>query len=99
GAVEEGLRWESEGKDPPETPRVGTDELARVVVFATEILSDADQIKDYATPIQTAARHVLRNEEDLAWHETGEYQRYRARLAAWHLAEAERDRLAAEGTA
>ena len=41
---------------------------------------------------------LLRDEQDLASHESGEYPRYRKRLAAWHLAEAERDRLAAEGT-
>jgi hypothetical protein len=57
---------------PQKPPRLDTNELAHVVVFATEILSDAERVAECAKELQTAALHVLREQEDLAWHEGGE---------------------------
>jgi hypothetical protein len=97
-SLEEGLRREAAGEEPAETPRLDPDQLARIVVFATEILcDDVRLVAEHATEIQTAARHLLRNEQDLRAFESGQHREGRGRLAAWHRAQAELDERAAEG--
>lgn len=82
---EEYLRLRDEGGELPPAPEYDRDELARIVVFATDVLSDLDAIRKDAEAIQAEALDL--------YHEPGSmkpdpeaYAQYQARVRQWHEA-------------
>ena len=64
-------------------PKLDSDQLARIVVFATSLLDDADRVRALALKIQADAMglyHCQNESVDVAYH---------ARLRDWHQAEAD----------
>ena len=71
---------EAEGIALPESPGYDPDELARLVVFATDVLADVETIRDDARAIQETARHL--------YHEQAYDDRaHRALIRSWHEGE------------
>jgi hypothetical protein len=80
--IEEYVYRQAEGFEHPAGPPrdYDTNRLARIVVFATEVLRDLDLIKTDAEAIQEAALRLHR--------EHGfDHVAHRARVRAWHRAE------------
>ena len=76
--VEEYLRLTEAGEELPATPPLDEAELARIVVFATEVLGDAERIAELAQALQREAAALHREANaDLR-------PAQRERIAAWH---------------
>lgn len=71
---------QAEGIVPPEPPDYDPDELARLVVFATDVLADVETLRDDARAIQEVARHLYRTQ---AYDDRS----HRALIRSWHEGE------------
>jgi hypothetical protein len=83
--IEEYLKRKEAGDTfGPQEP-LDRDQLAHVIAFATDALSDAGMIREYAAKLQAAAFALYRDEST-----PDEVRHHYRRVRAWHLAEAER---------
>jgi hypothetical protein len=71
---------QAEGFAFPDAPEYDPDELARLVVFATDVLADVETIREDARAIQEVARHL---HHEQAYDDRAQ----RALVRAWHEGE------------
>jgi hypothetical protein len=85
---EEYLRQHAAGIEPEES-EYDRDELARIIVFATDVLNDLAGIREDAEAIQAEAFALSRGTFGQQQDPEG-WQRYKARIREWHEAAIDR---------